>query len=207
MRTYDEQATLKPQPPLPKETPTYTSNLLFPLVVLVLGVIIGLPLTGGFWLFGGEYGLIESLKYNEHPFLVMLIAALLAVFVGFARCYQRGLITVRQLPRIAYDGFDLMIGAIIMVYLASTFSGILANHVGTGQYLASLFIGSIPLWLLPTMFFLVSLACTIATGSAWGNFALMIPIAVPMITSLSGLPMPIDPQSLPLLLPVLGALI
>ncbi|EKD48959.1 MAG: Na+/H+ antiporter NhaC [uncultured bacterium] len=206
MRTYDEQATLKPQPPLPKETPTYTSNLLFPLVVLVLGIIIGLPLTGGFWLFGGEYGLIESLKYNEHPFLVMLIAALLAVFVGFARCYQRGLITVRQLPRIAYDGFDLMIGAIIMVYLASTFSGILANHVGTGQYLASLFIGSIPLWLLPTMFFLVSLACTIATGSAWGNFALMIPIAVPMITSLSGLPMPIDPQSLPLLLPVLGAI-
>lgn len=206
MREYDQKATQIPLAPLPKETPMHTSNLLFPLVVLVGGIIIGLPLAGGYWLFGGSHGLIESLKYNEHPFLVMLVAALLAVGVGFARCYQRGLITAKQLPQITYEGFNLMIGAITMVYFASTFSGILANQVGTGQYLAYLFIGSVPLWLLPTMFFLVSLACTIATGSAWGNFALMIPIAVPMITTLSGLPLPIDPQALPLLLPVLGAI-
>ena len=206
MHEYDEHAKQAPLAPLPKETPAHTSNLLFPLTVLVVGIIIGLPLAGGYWLFGGSYGLIESLKYNEHPFLVMLIAAVLAVLVGFARCYQRNLITFRQLPSILCNGFNLMIGAITMVYLASTFSGILANHVGTGQYLATLFIGSVPLWLLPTMFFLVSLICTIATGSAWGNFALMIPIAVPMITSLSGLMLPIDPQALPLLLPTLGAI-
>lgn len=206
MQKYDEQAAQIPATPLPKETPMHTSNLLFPLAVLVIGIIIGLPLAGGFWMFGGSHGLIESLKYNEHPFLVMLIAALLAVVVGFARCYQRGLIALHQLPDITRDGFNLMIGAITMVYLASTFSGILANQVGTGQYLASLFIGSVPLWLLPTMFFIVSLICTIATGSAWGNFALMIPIAVPMITSLSGLALPIDPRALPLLLPTLGAI-
>ncbi len=206
MRAYEEEALQIPVPSIPENAPAYTSNLLFPLGVLVVGIIIGLPLAGGYWLFGGSYGFIESLKYNEHPFLVMLIAALLAVAIGFARCYQRGLITVQQLPGIVYEGYNLMIAAIMMVYLASTFSGMLANQVGTGQYLASLFIGSVPLWLLPTMFFLVSLICTIATGSAWGNFALMIPIAVPMIATLSGLPMPIDPRSLPLLLPVLGAI-
>ncbi len=206
MQECDEKAAQIPVAPLPKETPMHTSNLLFPLAVLVIGIIIGLPFAGGFWMLGGSHGLIESLKYNEHPFLVMLIAALLAVVVGFARSYQRGLITIKQLPKITCDGFNLMVGAITMVYLASTFSGILANHVGTGQYLASLFIGSVPLWLLPTMFFLVSLICTIATGSAWGNFALMIPIAVPMITTLSGLPLPIDPRMLPLLLPTLGAI-
>ncbi len=206
MQEYDEKAAQVPLPPLQDNAPAYTSNLLLPLGVLVIGIIIGLPLAGGYWLFGGSYGLIESLKYNEHPFLVMLIAALSAVVVGFARCYQRGLITPRQIPHIACEGYNLMIAAITMVYLASTFSGMLADHVGTGQYLASLFIGSVPLWLLPTMFFLVSLVCTIATGSAWGNFALMIPIAVPMVTTLSELSLPIDPSALPLLLPVLGAI-
>ena len=93
-----------------------------------------------------------------------------------------------------------------MVYLASTFSNLLANHVETGKYLSSLCAGSLPLFLLPAVFFIVSLLCTIAIGSAWGNFGIMIPIAIPMVTSLSGLPIPIDPQSLPLLLPVLGAI-
>jgi Na+/H+ antiporter NhaC len=206
MKEYDTQAKECTEPPQIEDCPAYTSNLLFPLAVLVFGIIIGLPLAGGFWLFGGSHSLIESLKYNEHPFLVMFIAATLAVIVGFIRCYQRGLIQIQQIPNALHDGYKLMISAIIMVYLAATFSGMLANHVGTGQYLASLFIGSVPLWLLPTMFFLVSLVCTIATGSAWGNFALMIPIAVPMITTLSGLPLPIDPRALPLLLPTLGAI-
>ncbi len=207
MSEYEEKAAQIPAPSVAASSPAYMSNLLFPLAVLVLGIVIGLPLAGGYWLFGGSHGLIEALKYNEHPFLVMLISALLAVGVGFARSYQRGLIKFSQFPKIVYEGYDLMIAAIAMVYLASTFSAMLANQVGTGQYLASLFIGSVPLWLLPTMFFLVSLACTIATGSAWGNFALMIPIAIPMITTLSGLPMPIDPTALPLLLPVLGAIL
>ncbi len=207
MNSYEEEAKKKSTPFIDKSSPAYTSNLLFPLAVLVLGIIIGLPLAGGFWLFGGSHGLIEALKYNEHPFLIMFISATLAVFVGFARCYQRNLIQFSQFPKIVYKGYSLMIEAIAMVYLASTFSAMLANQVGTGQYLAYLFIGSVPLWLLPTMFFIVSLLCTIATGSAWGNFALMIPIAIPMITTLSELPMPIDPIALPLLLPVLGAIL
>lgn len=206
MTNYEKQATQNETSSAAPQTKAYTSNLLLPLSVLVLGIVIGLPLAGGYWLFGGNHGLIEALKYNEHPFLVMLISAVFSVIVGFARCYQRNLIHFNQIPHIIYNGFELMISAITMVYLASTFSWLLANQVGTGQYLAYLFIGSVPLWLLPTMFFLVSLLCTIATGSAWGNFALMIPIAVPMIVALSELPIPIDPKALPLLLPALGAI-
>ncbi len=207
MKQYETQATLRTTPRETENGPAYMSNLLFPLGVLVGGIIIGLPTAGGYWLFGGPYGFIDAIKFNKHPFLVMLIAALCAVVVGFIRCYQRSLIKINDIPRMAYDGYALMIEAITMVYLASTLSAMLANHVGTGQYLASLLVGSVPLWLLPAMFFMVSLICTIATGSAWGNFALMIPIAIPMLTSLSGLATPIHPHDLSLLLPVLGAIL
>lgn len=204
MRTHEEQIATPIQPS--SLAHKNMRDLLIPLGVLVGSIIIGLPLAGGYYLFGGQYGLIDSLKYNEHPFLVMLIAALLAVTVSMVRSLTKRQIKSVQISNIVKNGIDLMYGAIGMVFLASTLSDLLANQVGTGQYLASVLIGSVPLFLLPLMFFIVSLICTIATGSAWGNFALMIPIAIPMLTALSGLPLPIDPRSLPLLFPVLGAI-
>lgn len=207
MKLYDQQAATRTIDFVPTSSNTAMSDLLLPLAVLVGGIIIGLPLTGGYYLFGGSHSLIESLRNNDHPFLVMLIAALCAVAVSSFCSIQKNLIRFNQLPTIIKDGFNLMIGAITMVYLASTFSGMLANQVGTGQYLASVLLDALPLWLLPVMFFIVSLICTIATGSAWGNFALMIPIAIPMLTTLSGLPLPLAPSALPLLLPVLGAIL
>ncbi len=205
MRTHETKTSA---PLLPSSTYKHKNmrDLLIPLAVLVGSIIIGLPLAGGFYLFGGSYSLIESLKYNEHPFLVMLIAAILAVGVCMIRSLTKKQIRLGQIPTIIFNGIDLMYAAIGMVFLATTLSGLLADKVGTGQYLASIFIGSVPLFLLPVMFFIVSLICTIATGSAWGNFALMIPIAIPLITTLSGLPLPIDPKTLPLLFPVLGAI-
>ncbi len=204
MRTHEEKTSAPIQPSSNEHKSM--RDLLIPLGVLVGSIIIGLPLAGGYYLFGGQYGLIESLKYNEHPFLVMLISALLAVTVSMIRSLLKGQIRSAQIPNILWTGVNLMYGAIGMVFLASTLSDLLANQVGTGQYLASVLIGSVPLFLLPLMFFIVSLVSTIATGSAWGNFALMIPIAIPMLTALSGLPLPIDPRSLPLLFPVLGAI-
>lgn len=206
MATYDNEALSAPAPELSTSGPASSRDLLIPLIVLVGGIAFGLPFAGGYYLFGGSHTLIESLKYNEHPFLVMLLAAIAAIGATLWRAWRRKAIAQNQIMPIFKDGYDLMAGAISMVYLASTLSGLLANHVGTGQYLASALIGAVPLFLLPAMFFIVSLISTIATGSAWGNFALMIPIAIPMLTSLSGLPMPIDPRSLPFLLPVLGAI-
>lgn len=206
MAQYDDQAADQKAPELSAHGPASSRDLLIPLIVLVGGIAFGLPFAGGYYLFGGTHTLIESLKYNEHPFLVMLLAAIAAISATMWRAWRRKVIAQSQIIPTFKEGYDLMAAAISMVYLASTLSGLLANHVGTGQYLASALIGAVPLFLLPAMFFIVSLISTIATGSAWGNFALMIPIAIPMLTSLSGLPMPIDPRSLPFLLPVLGAI-
>ena len=206
MRSLEEQAEKKEAPPTFSKGPATMRNLLIPLGVLIGVIAFGLPFAGGYYLFGGSHSLIESLKYNEHPFLVMLIAVICAIGTTIALAGINKAIATAQVWPIAKNGFSLMIGAITMVFLASTLSGLLANQVGTGQYLASILLGAIPLALLPVMFFIVSLMCTIATGSAWGNFALMIPIAIPMLTSLSGLALPIDPSALTMLLPVLGAI-
>jgi Na+/H+ antiporter NhaC len=205
---------LKHEDELQKSAPTHDEEksnqgifaLCGPLAVLIGGTLIGLLYSGGYYLFGGEYGFIDSIKYNTVPSLVMFLAATAAVITSLLISLYNRSIILSRVPYALWQGVDLMYPAIAMVILASTLSGMLANIIGTGQYLASLMPGTIPMQLLPLIFFIGSFICTIATGSAWGTFGLMIPIAVPMLTSLSNLPFPINPEDLPMLFPVLGAI-
>jgi Na+/H+ antiporter NhaC len=114
---------------------------------------------------------------------------------------------VSQLPPIFYEGFMLMKSSIIMVALASILGNFLRVDLHTGSYLASVLLGSVPLYCIPVMVFLVSLIITITTGSAWGTFSLLIPITVQMLIGLLGLVSPIELDSIPLLFPTLGALL
>jgi Na+/H+ antiporter NhaC len=60
--------------------------------------------------------------------------------------------------------------------------------------------------LLPVTFFIASLICAIFTGSSWGTFALMLSIAIPMITSLLQFTTPVTPELIPILFPTIGAI-
>ncbi len=206
MRHYEEEATLKEPPSRPGHIHANMHDLLIPLTVLIGGIALGLPCAGGYWLFGGAHSLMDSIKYTEHPFLIMLLAVLASITVTIIQALIQQILSYNHIILVLSEGFKLMASSIIMVFLASTLSGLLANHVGTGQYIAFLLADAVSFAFLPVMFFLISLVCTIATGSAWSNFALILPIAIPMLTTLSGLSVPLDPQELPLLLPVLGAI-
>ena len=196
MQQYEKEAVPIPEMFTSTDTRHGIWELVLPLATLIFGTLIGLPLAGGYWLLGGKYSFIESIKYNDHPFLVMLCASLMAVIVSITISCINNSLAKKEIIKVIYRGLHLMFPAISMVFLATTLSDLLANNVGTGQYLASLMIGSISMAFIPVMFFIISVICTIATGSSWGNFAIMIPIAIPMLTALSGLPLPINPKNL-----------
>jgi Na+/H+ antiporter NhaC len=65
-----------------------------------------------------------------------------------------------------------------------------ARTLGTGTYVANLVGENIPVIFLAPLVFLVSAFIAFSVGSSWGTFAIMIPIAVPMATTL-GLPVPL----------------
>jgi Na+/H+ antiporter NhaC len=68
--------------------------------------------------------------------------------------------------------------------------GDVARTLGTGIYVANLVGENIPVIFLAPLVFLVSAFIAFSVGSSWGTFAIMIPIAVPMATTL-GLPVPL----------------
>lgn len=182
-------------------------DLIWPLVLLIGSVIIGNLWAGGYHLFGGTHSFVNAFKNNTQTFLVLCIAAFIALGFTLLRALYTKKITVNNIPTITFDGITMTIGAIIMVILAITLGVILKTDVATGKYLASLIQDSLPLYTMPCIFFIVSALIATITGSAWGTMFIVVPIAIPMLLSLAQIILPATPDSLPILLPTLGAIL
>jgi Na+/H+ antiporter NhaC len=209
MHTYEE--TTKPTEPTPSSTHAQTKHgsvgdLIIPLLVLIGTMFGGILYTGKFFLLGGTNSFIEALKQSGQVFLIMFLSSALAFIIGIIRSLKRGTLVLSAIPRLIIEGALLMRMAIIMVFLAAILGALLKEDLLTGQYLAQLLIGSVPLALFPALFFITSLITSTATGSSWTTFALMLSVAVPMLTSFLNLPTPVNPSALPILFPILGAI-
>jgi Na+/H+ antiporter NhaC len=97
--------------------------------------------------------------------------------------------SVSELMHIFMKGAGALLPIAIILLLALAL-GDVAMTLGTGTYVANLVGENIPGVFLAPLVFLVSAFIAFSVGSSWGTFAIMIPIAVPIATTL-GLPVPL----------------
>lgn len=183
------------------------ADLLIPICTLISAILIGILYAGGYHLFGGTHSLLDAFRNNTQTAFVLLCSGIFTLLVSLIFAHTRKKITLAQLPRLVREGVDLMLSSITMLFLAIAFGIMLREDLGTGSYLAHILLGSVSINLLPLMFFIVSLIIALSIGTAWGTMALMFPIAVPMLIQFSGATPPLTAEQLPLLLPVLGAIL
>lgn len=181
-------------------------DLFLPIGMIICSVFVSILYIGNCWIFGGTTSILESFKKNEDIFLILFIATLLSLIVTIVFGFIRKSLQIKTLPLIFREGYLLMKDAVVMVILASILGSLLKNDLMTGNYVAQLILHSIPLSLLPFIFFVTSLICTLATGAAWGTFAFMTAIAIPMLVPLFSLITPASSTDAPLLYPLLGAI-
>lgn len=65
--------------------------------------------------------------------------------------------------------------------------GVTTRELGTGLYVASLTESFVHPGLIPALIFVVSGCMAFSTGTSWGTFAIMLPLAVPMMAQVPGL--------------------
>jgi Na+/H+ antiporter NhaC len=92
-----------------------------------------------------------------------------------------------ELVRLGLKGVEALLGLVLILLLAITL-GDVCVRLGTGPYVAEV-VRNIawPVMLVPATFLTAALIA-FATGTSWGTFAIMIPIAVPAAQAL-GLPL------------------
>jgi Na+/H+ antiporter NhaC len=118
-------------------------------------------------------------------------SVLWAVLAGLACAWalllaQRGA-TVDSLTRTGLRGAGGLVGLALVLLLALALADV-AKALGTGRYVADVVSGTLPPAVFLPLVFLVGAFVAFSTGTSWGTFAIMLPIAVPAAAAL-GLPL------------------
>lgn len=104
------------------------------------------------------------------------------VFMFFYYILKRNM-TCKTWVKSAFRGATKLF-PIAMILLLSFAIGDVTSELKTGEYLASLAKESVDVYLLACVVFILSSLISFSTGTSWGTFSIMIPIAAPMALAL-----------------------
>ncbi|MDF0532892.1 Na+/H+ antiporter NhaC family protein [Shewanella sp. A32] len=108
----------------------------------------------------------------------LFFGALLGLFTTLVLAVRQKL-SFKEIALGIYVGAKSMLPAIYILLFAWTISGII-GQLETGKFMASLAGGNIPFALLPAVLFVLAGFTAFATGTSWGTFGIMLPIAADM---------------------------
>ncbi len=121
----------------------------------------------------------------------LFYGAIVSLFISYLYYLGRKLLTIKTAGSAIIDGIKSMVPALVVLSLAWTIGNIIRstpedNGLGLAMFLSeSVAGGSFPLWLLPAIMYLLSCLISFSTGTSWGTFGIMIPISIPIATSLA----------------------
>lgn len=144
-------------------TPRLFINFVLP-VLIIIGVAVG------------TYIIMGSAKTLE--------AFMTAVFfLGIALLLQR--LTIKDVFATAVQGIKGVMPAILILALAYVINTV-SKELGAAQYIISITEAWMTPAMLPVITFFICAFISFSTGTSWGTYAIMIPIAVPLAFAFTG---------------------
>ncbi|UJL45193.1 Na+/H+ antiporter NhaC family protein [Virgibacillus sp. NKC19-16] len=149
-------------------------HLLVPIGVLIVATVASMLITGA----NASEGDVTILTMfaNTNVNLSLFIGGLIAVLTSYAFHLQQKQPRAQAL-KIFIEGIKTMIPAIYILVLAWMIGSIIGT-LETGEFLAQVVTdASISASMLPFLFFIIAGLMAVATGTSWGTFGIMLPIA------------------------------
>ena len=149
------------------------SDLVIPIIFLIISCICGMLYTGG--ILDGA-GFIEAFANCNASFGLVLGSFVTLVFI-FILYIPRKIITYEDFANCIPFGFKTMVPAIIILILAWTLGNIVSSKLLAGVFVKGLLNQfSFSFAILPSVLFLVGAFLAFSTGTSWGTFGILIPI-------------------------------
>ena len=157
------------------------SDLVVPVIILIICCVSGLLYTGGFFTAGHEYFLnvLDAFANCTAPNGLMY-GSFVALLFAFIFYMVRRTMTFAQFADCIAEGFKVMVPATLILTLAWTISGVTNDLLGATDFVAGAMrsvAGGLQNF-LPAIIFLVACGLAFATGTSWGTFGILIPIVV-----------------------------
>ncbi|MER2090795.1 MAG: Na+/H+ antiporter NhaC family protein [Sporosarcina sp.] len=152
---------------------SHANLILLPLVVLFI-TLFGLLISFGFPFKpvpGNEFRVALSTAYL---FAAVTIIILMLIY----KVKKFG-----EIFNIYTTGMQKMVYVAVTLVLAWSLGKVI-NEMGTANYIVEVMQGNVPAFIIPAILFLVGAGMSLASGTSWGTFAIMLPIAIPMAVTL-----------------------
>jgi Na+/H+ antiporter NhaC len=151
-----------------KGIPPRAINMVLPVATMVITMPIVLLITGKGNLMEGS-GSIS-----------VLWAVILGLVAGAIAYRAQRIMKTKEITDVFMKGVGGLIPVAALMMLAFSI-GDTCDALGTGPFVAQAVKSTLNPGLIPSVVFIVSCFIAFSTGTSWGTFAIMIPIAVPMI--------------------------
>ncbi|AGH81859.1 Na+/H+ antiporter NhaC [Psychromonas sp. CNPT3] len=152
------------------------SDLIYPIVTLIFATIFFMLYTGG-----------QALTESQKPFSLLgafentdvgaslVYGSLVGLLLALTTVFKQKL-PLKEIANALLIGAKSMFGAIIILFFAWAIGSVIGD-MKTGAYLSSLIQGNISIHWLPVILFILSGLMAFSTGTSWGTFGIMLPIA------------------------------
>ncbi len=167
-------------------------HLVIPVIILILCCIGGMIYTGFFYnwetgLIGSELqsaNIIEAFSNCDAGTSLAIGSTFALIIIALYYLIAR-VVSFKEITGSFTEGFKAMVPAILILTFAWSISGIMGAK---GGYLdAKLFVetnlanSSFPQFLFPAIFFVLAGAIAFATGTSWGTFGVLVPVATTIL--------------------------
>ncbi len=166
----------------PKEgAPPRLRNMLVPLVAMLLMVPAGIAITGIAGVRGAGIENPDLMDYlnNASGSLAVLWGVLFGVAVGAVSLRAQRIFDVKELVDLGFKGAGGLVPLATIMMLAFAI-GMTCNRLGTGPWVAETARPYLTPAAIAPVVFVVSCFIAFSTGTSWGTFAIMMPLAVPL---------------------------
>ncbi len=143
-------------------------NMIIPVATMVVAMPIVLIITGKGNLMDGSGS------------LSVLWAVILGLMAGAIAYRAQGIMRTKEITDIFMKGVGGLVPLASLMILAFAI-GDTCDVLGTGPFVAQAAKTTLNPGVIPGVLFLISCFIAFSTGTSWGTFAIMIPIAVPII--------------------------
>lgn len=168
---------------LAEQKSAHVVDALLPLLVLILGTIVGLVITGyDATVWNSSLGLVSKLSATigqANSYQSLLWSSILSLLTALVLTMARGGIKFDKLMEETIDGFKTMFNAVVILTMAWSIA-MVTKDMHTSEFVSQLLLKwSLSPALVPALTFVLACLIGFSTGTSWGTMAILYPLILP----------------------------
>ncbi len=150
-------------------------DLVVPIIILIISCLIGMIYTGDFF---GKAGFIEAFGNSDASVGLVLGSGVALILIVIFYSVRR-VLGFKKCMDCVPEGFKAMVSPIAILTLAWSLKG-MTDSLGLSDFVKKMIGDNGGSWmsLLPAIIFVIAVVLAFASGTSWGTFGMLIPIAI-----------------------------